>query len=790
MSRQNLARLMMGASLFLMAGAGAAHAADATAAATTPSGAETEKPDFGNKVQELVVTATMPVLSTAPQKTSLTTTEPQTIVTREVIEHFIPQTADYTQIANLSPSVTGGVGQNGPGLSESKSTLRGFTDGNYNVTYDGIPWGDANGPTHHSTSFFPASTIGAVVVDRGPGTANDIGSATFGGSINLFSPEVSHTMGGSQMFTYGSWNTWQSVTKLNTGDIKQLNDAHILVNLQELGTDGAQTLNKAQETNQMVRGVFPINDKWTLTLFGAWNFIKINTNDNAGATLAQAALYGKDFALNNNPLSPNYAPYNFVTKNTYFHYAKLDGELQENVKFETQPYYYYYQNDTHSTTDATLTPADITAGGNANTTLGAFPTPGLKNPVKNVPGSQGAALNGYDVPGYIKFNQYWIYGDVTRVDWNFADWGELKPGIWMEHAHTHRYRYDYDASLGWQYADYRQKAASASTGVVVPQNEEYDQASGWSQYQPFVDLVLKPTDRLTITPGFKWVDWRISVSTLANQKTRTPLDAEKTFNKDLEYATINYRIWDSWSVYAQYATGILIPDISAFQVSGPTGNQASGPSLNQLVPQTSTNYQLGTVFHGTNWTADFDLYKIDFKNKIGTVTGPTPLPDGTTCASGETCYYNQGGVTYQGIEGEVTYAFTNWLSGFANGSINDAKDNSTHLQVKQAPKNTYGVGLLFKKGGWTASLIDKYTGEQWGQDNQPSNFHIPGYHQADFSVSYAWNRYKVMVQAQNITNSQAVTSITPNLKTNTVSPYDQYYWQAPANYQVSLKVAF
>src|SRR5205823_3188041 len=152
-------------------------------------------------------------------KSSLNAVEPQTIITREAIDQFVPVTADFTQIANLSPSVTGGVGQNGPGLSEAKTTLRGFQDGNYNITYDGIPWGDANGPTHHSTSFFPASTIGAVVVDRGPGKANDIGSATFGGSINLFSPEVSHVFGGSETLSGGSFNTWQSVTKINTGEI-------------------------------------------------------------------------------------------------------------------------------------------------------------------------------------------------------------------------------------------------------------------------------------------------------------------------------------------------------------------------------------------------------------------------------------------------------------------------------------------------------------------------------------------------------------------------------------------
>jgi len=41
------------------------------------------------------------------------------------------------------------------------------------------------------------------VVDRGPGAAGQLGAASFGGSINLFSPEVSDVMGGSQSATYG-----------------------------------------------------------------------------------------------------------------------------------------------------------------------------------------------------------------------------------------------------------------------------------------------------------------------------------------------------------------------------------------------------------------------------------------------------------------------------------------------------------------------------------------------------------------------------------------------------------
>ena len=139
---------------------------------------------------------------------------------------FHSPTADISDVVLLTPGASGTTNGNGPGLSESKTVLRGFQDGQFNITYDGIPWGDANGPTHHSTSFFPASTIGGVIVDRGPGKANDIGPATFGGSINLFSPEVGQEFGGSASLTYGSWNSEQAVVKVNTDALPELGDRY------------------------------------------------------------------------------------------------------------------------------------------------------------------------------------------------------------------------------------------------------------------------------------------------------------------------------------------------------------------------------------------------------------------------------------------------------------------------------------------------------------------------------------------------------------------------------------
>lgn len=56
-------------------------------------------------------------------------------------------------------------------MENQDTSIRGFQDGYFNVTFDGIRWGDSNDFTHHSTSYFMPQNTGSVVVDRGPGTA-------------------------------------------------------------------------------------------------------------------------------------------------------------------------------------------------------------------------------------------------------------------------------------------------------------------------------------------------------------------------------------------------------------------------------------------------------------------------------------------------------------------------------------------------------------------------------------------------------------------------------------------
>ena len=185
---------------------GTARAADS--AASDSPGTVAGEGSEGTRVDALIVTAERnQAAAAAPTKASLDETQPESIVSHKFIEAFTPENGDYTTVLLIAPSMAG-ISANGGGIGDSnKTTLRGFQDGQYNITYDGLAIGDTNDPTHHPADYFPASNIGAAVVERGPGAAGDLGQANYGGAIHLFSPTLSDTFNVVAKGTYGTWNT-------------------------------------------------------------------------------------------------------------------------------------------------------------------------------------------------------------------------------------------------------------------------------------------------------------------------------------------------------------------------------------------------------------------------------------------------------------------------------------------------------------------------------------------------------------------------------------------------------
>ena len=783
--------------------AGLTGAAQAQQLALTSTSA-TKPGAYTGGVETVVVSGTAFDPETAPAKASLDAMQPQTVISKSYIEDSVSETADYTTILAIAPGLTG-FDVNGPGLSDGgvKNTMRGLPDGSYGMTYDGIPFGDTNGPSHHSQSYFPGSTIGSIEVERGPGNAGNMGASTYGGSINMFSEALTSNAHGKVSATFGSWGTNQSVGNYQTGDFTIGGITNrAMINLQYTRSDGYLTLQSSEAKNITIKTITELAPGWNLTLFGSYNALFQNLNDNAGITAAQVIAFGKTYALQNtNPKAGNYAPYNHVHKKTDMDYARLQGDLGNGLSIDNTLYTYDYRNKTLSTTSAQQTTADIANG---------------------VTQGNGSIVNGVffpnDVPGYTKQNAFRVYGNIFRAakDFDFG-WltGQLRAGVWWESQSTQRARSDYDAtkcfsSLNcdpWHggnqtYADSRlyNSTAKPSTVVASPTSApygggffEYQEHSNWNQYQPFIELELHPLEDLTVTPGFKYVEWSRSVAAPLEQKTKpvVPVFASYTTYRDLPFLMANYKIQPSWSVYAQYAEGIYVPDISSFEQAKPTTTYPKA--------QTTTNYQVGTVFYADQFTFDADLYYIGVANNI-TYQACNIAP--FTGSASETCALNTGNATYRGIEGEGTYAFEGDLEGlsvFLNGSVGSGKTGG--FWIKQVPMWTSAQGIFYKRGPWKVSLIDKIVGQQYSDASNSNFYKLGAYSNMDFKASYGWESLEFGLGISNVLNSRSIGAVSVVDKTpiggsrvddifNRGSSLDTYSFQPSRGFQFTVKARF
>ena len=278
----------------------------------------------------------------APSQGSLVATQPQSVITSDFFQNADAPSVNYTDIIKFAPSVWT-VDPNGPGLMENLGTsIRGFQDGQFNVTLDGIPWGDSNDFTHHSTSYFMSQDMANVVVDRGPGNAATVGDATFGGTLYMQSMDPYKDQGINVLASYGSFNTQVYAARFDTGEMSQWGGTRAYVSVKNLSSDGYLTNAYLNRANVFFKTVTPLNDTTSLTFMS--NLNKIKQSPPIGATPDQMAAFGINYAYNNNQNSQGYYNYNVDKITTDFEYIALNSKVA-GWEIDNKLYTYAYYHD-------------------------------------------------------------------------------------------------------------------------------------------------------------------------------------------------------------------------------------------------------------------------------------------------------------------------------------------------------------------------------------------------------------------------------------------------------------
>jgi iron complex outermembrane receptor protein len=669
--------------------------------------------------------------SATPGSTPLTAVQPTSIVSAEFIAKNLPASGNYDEAIKFSPSVFD-TAPNGPGLAESQNiSIRGFQDGQFNVTFDGIPWGDSNDFTHHTTSYFMAHDLGQITVDRGPGTGATIGNATFGGTVYILSKAPDEKFSVNPYASYGSFNTYNLGTEVDTGALNA-SGTRLMIDGEVLRSDGYLTNEAQKRQNLYAKLVQPLGPDLNLTLVSMYNHI--HQNISLGETANQIATLGPRFGLSTDPTNQNYAGYNADFIKTDFEYADLGGKLGNGWSIDAKLYTFAYFHTGLNGEDPGGEP------GSDQYPYQVVLTPG------------GAAQAG--VPGQRLTNNYRSIGTIVRVTKAIA-FAEIQTGVWYDHQVNYRHLIEVDMSAG-QAMNYDDGNTGAINGV------DRDLHQVLQTLQPYLQVEVKPMPGLSLTPGVRYSWFDRNVDAAVNVKTGNAQAYDNTFKSWLPSFEARYDIAPNWAAYAQVAKGFLAPNENYFNRADPTSTD--------FKPETTWNYQGGTTFKGRNLTLALDAYLIDFSNLI--------VPIGSQ--GGQAIYGNLGGVHYRGVEGEGTFGLGSGFNLYANASLNSAKSTVDGTWVPNAPKATAAGGVIYDKAGIYVSALVKWIGPRFG-DTGDSQY-LSSFASADLSLGYDLSHVvaglkggKFKLNVNNVTNNRQIV----NLAGYTFSGNTPLYWTNP-----------
>ena len=681
---------------------------------------------------------------TAPEGNTLEAVSAKTEVSSDFIHNFMSPIADYAQYVNLAPG-TFSLNPNGIGLGQGKTYYRGFADGDYTMTFDGIPFEDTNSPTHHSWANFPSGWTDSVDFDRSPGLASTFGPTNFGGSINLMSPPLFPDPDIRVSMTYGSWDTRVLQLDADSGFFGPGNKNSFLMNIQQLLSDGYQTNNKQKRDAGYGKYQYRISNKSSLTLYGGLVDIWTNTPNTTNPTRAQVAQFGDNYLLDSTPLLPNGSPdpyyygYNFYHVQTDFEYASYSADLGDGWKFDTKLYTTRYWNKQFYQNGPTIN------------------------------------LSPAKPSGVDKLNGYRHAGDTAILS-KTTQWGIFRTGLWYDWAYTDRY----------------QIPSNPVTEVDTPFGNFHEHFITQS-FQPFAEFEWHPKPKLVVTVGVKDANYGMNLNQYQDAKivgclggtastdpvTGAPIciggpafvNHRIDYNNWLPNIAARYYIKSSWSAYAQFAEGSIIPPSAVFDVTG-------GQVLTPPKPTLAKTYQIGSVLKHNRWTLDVDAYYVHFQNAYDMYLDPV---------STEEVFVATGPSNTKGLEAESNIILGWGVSLYMNGTLGSAKYQeganipNGGLWVADTPKNVESLAVLWRHKNFDVGLVEKRVGTLYN-DNGTLAYLIDGvkipypvdqvitinpFNVVNLFVNYtiknqSWLRgSKIGLAVNNLADSHNVVGVTP-----------------------------
>ena len=380
---------------------------------------------------------------------------------------------------------------------------------------------------------------------------------------------------------------------------------------------------------------------------------------------------------------------------------------------------------------------------------------------------QGTADTADDVPVQIRDTRYTIdrSGVLASASWE-AGFNRLQAGMWFEDNTSSAARYIWTNVKGpFSLAQYLKGQ---------PDTAQWVQETRWTTWQFYVQNTMKLfDDALTIDFGFK--------STFAKSDARAidgiakaPPPASSQFASGTLVAKDNFlpEIGVHWDVapghelYASYAENMAM-----FQGGFKLGPQSVSQTIwdlqgKYLKPQTSKSVEGGYRYVSGPLQLSLAAYRTQFENRL-LQYNPCPTNQQQNPGCGNS-FHNAGGVTSRGVELGVLWKPTHWLNWYNSASYNKstydenlnwctgatcALKQTKGKQQVDTPREMFSSVLTLTEGGFSASLMGKYTGRRYYTYTNDQS--VKGYATFDLGLGYKFGDIGPMKGAKlslNVTN--------------------------------------
>jgi len=421
---------------------------------------------------------------------------------------------------------------------------------------------------------------------------------------------------------------------------------------------------------------------------------------------------------------------------------------------------------------------------------------------------QGTADTTDDVPVQIRDTRYTIdrSGVLASLGWE-AGFNHLQAGMWFEDNTSSAARYIWTNVKGpFSLAQYLKGQ---------PDTAQWVQETHWKTWQFYVQNTMKLLDdALTIDFGFKSTYSKSDARAIDGiAKAAPPASSQfasgRLVAKDnfLPEVGVHWDVAPGHELFASYAENMAM-----FQGGFKLGPQSVSQAVwdvqgKTLKPETSKSFEGGYRYVSGPLQVSLAAYKVNFNDRL-LQYNPCPTNQQQNPGCGNS-FHNAGGVTSKGAELGVLWKLAPWLSWYNSASYNKStydenlnwctgatcvvKQTAGKQQV-DTPKEMFASLLTVTEGGFSGSLMGKYTGKRYYTYTNDQSF--GGYTTFDLGLGYRFGDVgplkgaKLSLNVTNLTNKRYATNFDSSVFAPDDAPGSIVVFHASAPRQVFGSLSF